>query len=411
MSLAASAASLGNINEPTPFFNHASFMYGVTITCLILTTICTILRLYVRFFVTCRPGIDDGFVILLFLSTWAASIGSLILVNRGLGEHYVVLYLEGRTEEFSHTFWWSNATYNMSLTFVKLSLLTQYLRLFREHAYLAQMTYRRRLTMVLAVAAGLWGAAYSFLAWVPCVPVQGFWNHEIPAVRWAYGSEEEAPFVATFVSHATLNMAFDIAVLFVPISTWRIWSCDEGGNVRRKALIVLYVLGAIVLTCSTVRFIAVVVNKATTVPQFDPSWYGASAIVLSIVEINVATILAALPVFWPHLQERLNSIMITHEVEVNVSGVGFSEIKDDDDSNHDRSGSKGSNIWSGNHAGTIHNATTVVALHDLEPKNKHDRNNLGDDKNRAAIQAQDDVIISDKDSQRGSLAKSGSSWS
>lgn len=129
--------------------------------------------------------------------------------------------------------------------FVKLSLLTQYLRLFREHAYLAQMSIRRRLTMALTVAAALWGIAYSFLAWVPCVPVQGFWNHEVDAVRYAYGSQDVGPFVGTFVSHATLNMAFDMAVLAIPVSTWRIWSCEEGGKVRRRALIVLYVLGAL----------------------------------------------------------------------------------------------------------------------------------------------------------------------
>lgn len=129
-----------------------------------------------------------------------------------------------------------------------------------------------------------------------------------------------------------------------------------------------------VLTCSVIRFIVIVLNRAATLPEFDPSWYGATSIGLSIIEIHVATILAALPVFWPHLTERLNSIMITREVEINVSGIGFNEIKDDEGGN-ERGDQEAGHIWSGNHRRNIYNDATVVALHDLGSNKEKDRNN------------------------------------
>lgn len=71
--------------------------------------------------------------------------------------------------------------------------------------------------------------------------------------------------------------------------------------------------------CSIIRFVVIVSNRATTSPEFDPTWYGGTSIGLSILEINIATIVAALPVFWPHLRRNIDKIMVTHEVEVKIT--------------------------------------------------------------------------------------------
>lgn len=84
--------------------------------------------------------------------------------------------------------------------------------------------------------------------------------------------------------------------------------------------------------CSISRFVIVVDNRATTYPEFDPTWYGGTAIALSVLEVNIATIVAALPVFWPLLRRNLDRIFVTHEVEVKVtSSEGFSQIDNDGD--------------------------------------------------------------------------------
>lgn len=71
--------------------------------------------------------------------------------------------------------------------------------------------------------------------------------------------------------------------------------------------------------CSIVRFAYIIKNHATTYPTFDPTWYGGYTTVLSVIEVDLATIVASLPVFWPHLRRNITSIMVTHEVEIKVT--------------------------------------------------------------------------------------------
>lgn len=70
--------------------------------------------------------------------------------------------------------------------------------------------------------------------------------------------------------------------------------------------------------CSVVRLITLIDSRATTSPTFDPSWYGPAPIVLSVMEIQLATICASLPVFWPIVKDAWESkrIVVTHEVDI-----------------------------------------------------------------------------------------------
>lgn len=68
--------------------------------------------------------------------------------------------------------------------------------------------------------------------------------------------------------------------------------------------------------CSVTRLVTLVQTKAGTYPTLDPSWYGCTAAVLSALEVNIATICASLPVFWPVITENLGKIMVTYEVDV-----------------------------------------------------------------------------------------------
>lgn len=38
-----------------------------------------------------------------------------------------------------------------------------------------------------------------------------------------------------------------------------------------------------------------------------------------MIEVDLATIAASLPVFWPHLRRNITSILVTHEVEIKVT--------------------------------------------------------------------------------------------
>lgn len=65
------------------------------------------------------------------------------------------------------------------------------------------------------------------------------------------------------------------------------------------------------------RLQSIVETRATTLPTFDPTWYGSTPIVLSTMEVELAKICASLPVFWPVLKRQIGSyIMVTHEVKI-----------------------------------------------------------------------------------------------
>lgn len=109
--------------------------------------------------------------------------------------------------------------------------------------------------------------------------------------------------------------------------------------------------------CSVIRFAVIVSNRATTSPEFDPSWYGGTSIGLSILEVNIATIVAALPVFWPHLRRNIDRIMVTHEVEVKITtSSGFNPIESD--SKHTP------NHWAAEDSKT---GSEVIAMRPLKP--------------------------------------------
>lgn len=67
-------------------------------------------------------------------------------------------------------------------------------------------------------------------------------------------------------------------------------------------------------------------NRAATYPTLDPSWYACVPAVLSVLEVNLATICASLPVFWPVLKENLGRILVTREVDVTRETRDFSTI-------------------------------------------------------------------------------------
>lgn len=108
-------------------------------------------------------------------------------------------------------FWLANATYPCSTAFIKLALLIQFLRIYERGTRLWLAT------VLLVVFTALWGVAYGFLAWVPTVPVDAYWNLTKPAARYAYGSLEVEAFVATYETHAAINMLLDAVVLGVAV--------------------------------------------------------------------------------------------------------------------------------------------------------------------------------------------------
>lgn len=140
---------------------------------------------------------------------------------------------------FIKAYYVCNASYPVATTFIKLAILFQYLRVFGR-----QYVKLRIFTIGMIVFISMWGFAFSFLTWVPCIPVNAFWDWTIPekdVLRYGYGSHNRTIFVTTFLTHLSSNLALDLIIYAIPIPLW----FDAGLRGKsRLGLFVLFVLGA-----------------------------------------------------------------------------------------------------------------------------------------------------------------------
>lgn len=231
--------SYDNLDEPEPLSNRPELIWGVVISCMMVSWICVCLRLYVRFRIVRAPGWDDLCVGLYLLMVTAGSIAICISATYGLGRHFLALEAWERSG-FLKTFYVGNATYITSTALIKEALLLQYLRIYDRGVLV------HRFLIGLIIFTALWGFAYSFLAWVPCFPVRDMWNLELQqsggAYCYGYGSQYAGPFIATFQSHAAVNMALDTIVLLIPIPLF----CKDGTTTgTRMRLVGLLSMGVL----------------------------------------------------------------------------------------------------------------------------------------------------------------------
>jgi hypothetical protein len=93
---------------------------------------------------------------------------------------------------------------------VKLSLLSQYLRILDPTSRL------RRVTWALIVICALWGTSYAFIAMFPCFPISAEWTRD-GGYCYGFGSQVPHALAGTFLSHTSTNVVLDLAVLAIPV--------------------------------------------------------------------------------------------------------------------------------------------------------------------------------------------------
>lgn len=67
------------------------------------------------------------------------------------------------------------------------------------------------------------------------------------------------------------------------------------------------------------RLAETVLNRAGTSPTFDPPWNAPVIMVLAMLEVNLSSICASVPVFWPVLTAQIGRVFVTREVSVTRS--------------------------------------------------------------------------------------------
>ncbi|KAI0844270.1 hypothetical protein F5Y00DRAFT_256147 [Daldinia vernicosa] len=296
-----------NLNEPVPSWNRPGVIATVAASMFCISSICIVYRLYIRFFVLRAKGWDDYFILLYLVSGLIGGISLCLAPQYGLGQHFVTLDY-GDIQSYLKVFYVTNASYNMSTTLIKMSLLFQYLRVYHSGSL-------RTTCIVMLIIVSIWGAAYTFMGWVPCFPVSGYWKMGIGAKCYGFGSTNANEVFKTYIAHTSVNTILDMIVFAIPVPLY-----FRPGTARRTklGLVGLIIMGAIVNGFTMWRLATLVEHRATTSPTFDPTWYSPISIVLGALEVNVASICASVPIFWPSLKARLDEIFVTREVTITL---------------------------------------------------------------------------------------------
>ncbi|KAH7303517.1 hypothetical protein B0I35DRAFT_383799 [Stachybotrys elegans] len=299
-----------NFDEPVPISNNPTVLQGLVITFLLLSWICVSFRLFVRWRIVESLGLDDAFVLLYLLCGTAGSVAFLMSIEFGTGQHLLLLTLQ-QVGGYLFTFYLTNSLLHTAAAFIKLSLLFQYLRVFSR----GSLPYR--LSIAGIVATSLWGLAFAILAFVPCSKVSDFWYSPSDARCWGYGSSEPRQFTGTFIAHAVLNTTLDLYILTIPM---HLYLQSQALSKTRYGLMGLLALGAVVTMLSIWRLETIIRYQAGWYPTHDPTWYGPISILLGVLEVNVASTCASIPIFWPIISPylTLGGIFVTHEIKVQV---------------------------------------------------------------------------------------------
>ncbi|KAL5414765.1 hypothetical protein PMIN04_008888 [Paraphaeosphaeria minitans] len=241
------------------------------------------LRLFTRGLLIHKAGAEDAWIFLAMILSIGLTVTIALQVHNGLGKHIQELTPAMMTDSLK-TFWASVWIYNLSLTATKMSILTQYLRVFPIPRF------RVACYVVIGFVAlyGIWTLLGSIFL---CFPVAYFWDKTIADGRCL--NQE-----AIWFSNATVNIVQDIVILILPIAVLKSLSITSR---QKKVLIVVFGLGAVVCLVSIIRLQTLVSISNSMDPTFD----NPPAAMLSAIETNVGIICACLPSMRPLLTSMM----------------------------------------------------------------------------------------------------------
>ncbi|KAH8156639.1 hypothetical protein CIB48_g11606, partial [Xylaria polymorpha] len=248
----------------------------------------------------------EGIVITFAVSGTLGTVFLLLLFDDGFGKHFYDISAADRMG-FQKKFYVALLSYTISTTLMKLCLLTQYLRLFSEDLR------ARKVCWFFIVLSALWGTAFSVIAIVPCVPIAGFWDWDLNARCYGFGSKTPNEIGGTYAAHVSTNVILDLIVLAIPIPLYfRTFKQKK----QRVGFTIMILLGVGINIISIWRLHVIIETRAGTYPVIDPTFYGPQSIVLAALEVDLASIVASIPVFWPMLTQSWGAIFVTQEVLV-----------------------------------------------------------------------------------------------
>ncbi|KAF2463476.1 uncharacterized protein BDR25DRAFT_245562 [Lindgomyces ingoldianus] len=243
------------------------------------------LRLFTRVAVLRNAGFEDVCITVAMACSIGLTVTIAEQVRNGMGMHITTL-TPTMIIDSQKAFWASIWIYNLSLTFTKLSILVQFLRIFPTRRF-------RFICFILAGFIGTFGIWTFFGSIFLCSPIEFFWD------KTTKGGTCLNQFVIWYLN-AGVNIVQDFAILILPIPVLRTLNIPKG---QKRALIIIFALGGFVCLISIIRLQTLVRISNSKDPTFD----NPPAATFSVVEVNVGIVCACLPSLRPLFAHMLPS--------------------------------------------------------------------------------------------------------
>ncbi|OGM43971.1 hypothetical protein ABOM_007989 [Aspergillus bombycis] len=213
----------------------------ITATCfaLILSTTSVVLRLVCRRMMKTKFFLDDYFMIVALIFEYGITMAGVVLLYNGLGTHIPLVPSDNLTVYMKML---SSGTflYTGCITFVKLSILNFYKRLFPVKPMVISVNAVASLVIVWCVAVYIVGA-------MTCIPFRKLWDPTVPGrcinlPQFYYGLQIP-------------NILTDAIILVMPIRL--VWNLQIP-KTQKILLSGIFLLGFLTLIFDIVRLVALV---------------------------------------------------------------------------------------------------------------------------------------------------------
>ncbi|KAH3965555.1 hypothetical protein HBI56_216270 [Parastagonospora nodorum] len=275
---------------------------NIVIAFTVIALVSVSLRIYTRFRYK-AVGWEDYSITIATLLSLATGIVQVLQANAGNGKHAMFVRYPDKVELVLKYLFWSIITYNLSLMFIKISIIMQYKRIFT----LGGMQWPLNIAMGICVA---WGVSTFGTSIFGCVPVKAFWDLEAKANANCVKDE-----ILWFLN-AGMNIFTDLMVASLPVKA--IWALQLP-NRQKFALIGVLTIGWFVCLVSFLRLHALVVLSQH---MDDRTYYSAATAYWSSIEMNLGIVCASLPALKPLIVRIIPAFSTRHSSK--GYGAGYS---------------------------------------------------------------------------------------
>ncbi|KAM7193093.1 hypothetical protein V8F33_007965 [Rhypophila sp. PSN 637] len=304
----ASAPPIGAAIPPpgvTPNFDNPSesLAKSLIITSLVWPA-ATFIIICIRVF-TCRQVLrkwhaDDYLILVALVLALANSIICVIQTNNGAGRHMWDVRAEALQRFLKLGITGGSLTFNLSTLFIKLSILTFFLRFPTERAF-RLTTY----ALMVVVVGYCIATAFSFI--YHCTPMQSGWDFTVHG--------ECVDLYAAYLAPSAINVATDIIILFMPV--WLLWPLRVG-PMKKLGVALIMMTGGFVAAVSIVRLDAIISYSK----EADMTWYYCINLMWCIREMYTGIICACLPCLRPFTKHFFpNSFLFSTSLEHRLRSV------------------------------------------------------------------------------------------